>query len=245
MKFSSIITSILAFAGCQTTQSIQTPKTFTVTEKTVQIVGYATETIMAVPLKQLASSPKDKPVTIYIYSMGGDPRVGAKIIEEMQGRTTICYADGAGGTAFTILQACTVRIISEDAILGQVVAKFNSVMVDEDTKDNILDAEKDAHEIEAIRLKKDLPAYEESLTGGLLLVGSQDIMDEKAADAVMKLSCLKEYKTNTILRFINGNGEKFPLVMSVCPTGRVLFSKVSASEAAIVLGIPLLPANKD
>jgi hypothetical protein len=196
---------------------------------------------MSIPLYEIKSAPKGKPVNIYLYSYGGDPRSGLEFIKAMKGRKTTCYAEVAGGPAFTILQACTIRIIGKESLIGQTTSDFRKTKKNKyKIQEGVLDAVEDSMELESDRLGIKLKDYKKELREGIVLT-KENAIQRKGADAIRPLYCASHFKSNAIVRFIMVGPAKGAVVISTCPIDRYINGEDNASEISDIMGIPILP----
>ena len=137
------------------------------------------------------------PVYVYIDSPGGSVIDGFKIIEAIKGeknRQVICVANVAASMAFSILQACPVRYVTEHGIIMQHVGSYgvrgqspnNVSMV------NFLERVfKKLSADDAKRLGLSLTSFLKKTRDDWWMF-SEEAVDHRAADDIANLTCTKE-----------------------------------------------------
>lgn len=120
MKFLKSLIAML-FVSCQTVQpGPPAPVSFVVTPKTIQILGFMDEVSLPHATAQMNYTAENETVYLYIYSYGGEYSMLPQFLESMKKRHTVCFADLAGGPAYAILQACSVRLVGFTSGLGNI-----------------------------------------------------------------------------------------------------------------------------
>lgn len=256
---SLLVLLAMLLTACQTFGRVETPppKSFEVDTNVIQVVGLMNEHLMEVPLAELAAAPAGSTVRLYIFSAGGDIRVADKFLTAMEGKTTICMAHVAAGGAFTIFQACTVRLVSDKSAIGttrfQVGPTGNEA---EDKKNAELAAElSEKHAaLEAERLDLGEAVYASMLTLGFLWGTPQEVLAHQGADAKVDFGCSADSYKKTMVRFLRGyvDGEdgkprflEIKFVMTVCPVLRKLISPPAEAAIGDLIGIPLITPDEE
>lgn len=243
-SFMYMLMAVMAVFGCQTVQPA--PKSFTVDNNTIQIIGFMDSELMAQPLSELMAVPEGGTAYLYIFSLGGDPRVAGRFIDAMQGRTTVCMASAAGNGAFTVFQACTYRLLGDKAFLGNSRFGLRGSTGDPET-DKKLQEQAEALtekfiEIETEALDIDRDDYERMLDLGFDWSSPNVIMKNKGADAQVDFGCTKESHTDFLTRTVEPSpGEVVKVVVTQCPVTRKLAEPedVPGPEAGEILGFPI------
>lgn len=228
-----------------------TPASFAVNKTTIQVIGILTPDTAAAPLAQLRAVPEGETAYLYLFSMGGDPRLVPAFLQAMEGKTTVCYANAAGGPTFTILQACSHRLVGEKAIVGQSKIEFRGTTGDKardaEFKKAALALADQAEEIEADRLDLDRDEYDKLLSkGGFAWTSPDTILKRGGADAQVDFLCEAGTHTNTLKRTVRlDQSELTTLEMTVCPVMRRLISPkgLNGPEIGEVVGIPIVSGS--
>lgn len=240
-----------ALFGCQTLAP--TPASFEVNETTVQVIGILGGGLEKEPLAQMQAAPEGSTVYVYLFSLGGDPRVADAFLNAMEGKTTVCFAGAAGGPAFTILQACTYRLVGEKSLIGNSKFRFRGTTGDPEKDKEFVEAvnkmaERFA-ELESDRLDLSAADYDALLTEGFGWMTGADIMTNKGADAQVELGCTAEANSSTLKRTVYDGGPggyQLVIEMTLCPVLRQLVSPegAPAGEVGDAIGIPLTQLRK-
>jgi len=247
-KFLAAALLALVLPGC-VTMAPEPPKSFQVDLETIQIVGILDENLMSEPLAQLQHVPVGGTVKIFIGSRAGDPRVAPKFLEAMKNKTTVCFATVAGGGAFTIFQACTIRVVGTKATLGsgkyQINGTTGNAEKDAQMHKDVAEYATNAAELEADRLGLSATDYDALLSKGFAWYGPKAILENKGADAVVDFSCSQTAVLDTMVRYVANGADLLRLVMTVCPVPRQLLEPRidMPDQLGEFIGIPLWPAD--
>lgn len=252
----AFIALISALFGCQTLGPLQpTPVSFSVDESTIQVIGFLGGGFERKPIEQMKAVPEGGIAYVYLFSLGGNPRVAQDFLDAMEGKVTVCFAHAAGGPAFTILQACTYRLVGDKSLVGNSNARLEGgtgdAAKDQEIRDSVVDMMEDFNELEADRLDLSFEEYELLLSeDGFAWQDSKEILNNKGADSRVDLECTASSSVSTLIRTVyvkeGGKDVGVNLEMTVCPVMRQLVSPdyLFAGQLGEIIGIPLTPLRE-
>lgn len=221
------------------------PVPFIVNENTIQLVGTLDVSSNGEAIAQLQKIPNDSPVNIFIQSRGGpDIAFIAEAVRIIKQKSAVCFAREATSSAFTVFQACKVRLINNTSILAPSRIRASLVNMDSSAilaaYNKLLKIEEELTGTEAKAMDMKLEDYVRLVNKGLLLSRATDILDAKAADGLGVLSCdsterqfLKLYRLPTA----NGKQAEFPIIMSECPLPRIIFDPILNENGLDFIGV--------
>lgn len=137
-----------------------------------------------------------KPFYLYIYSPGGDILTSFPLLNLLRKSNVICITELGISMAFSITEACPTRLIIETSIMMQHQA---GASVTGDTSKIRVEAliiqkfQLNLHKLDASRLQIDFNEFEKNIHDQWWMIGAQDILDNKAADRIVSVSCSPEY----------------------------------------------------
>ena len=153
-------------------------------------------------IRDIQHSDKTKPYYLYINSGGGQVIPGLLFIEQLKAFDhVICISNLAASMAFSITQACKVRYVLETSMLMQH-------QISGGTSGSVSEIEKAlgfmkalAHllnKMDADRLGLNIEEFKKRVAKDWWLIGADAILENKAADALVKIRCSEELNKASI-----------------------------------------------
>lgn len=165
---------------------------------------------------------KGDTVYLYINSPGGSIIAGNQLVQAIHasGKKVVCIADFAASMAFSILQSCDQRLVMDDAIIMQHQAAT-------EMKGNVTKLGKELELLQklaeglnkddAARLGMPLKEFQAKIHDEWWMVGGEEIVASKAADAVTRVKCSAELSKKREVQIIDSLFGQAVLTWSGCP----------------------------
>jgi len=187
----------------------------------VSIRGDINTEMLASVISQLARN-KDTVQYIYINSGGGDIDSGFQILDYLKstGKKTVCITSYAASMAFSMFQACDVRLVTPHA---QLMQHLGSYMIMGKSKSNdserrvIMAKLRALDAADAKRMGLSVSDFKKRIDFDMWLFGSE-IIQNKAADRMVDVECSSELanKREVVARYTD-DGYLTKETFSSCP----------------------------
>jgi hypothetical protein len=122
MRFFLTFLVLIIAAACVTSEKapkVPVPESFTVTAKTIQVLGPLDSESINTVLEDLRIRSKDEVTEIYFYAGLGAVKEIQELVNEIKSRKTICYAHAVADFVVAVFQACSVRLIDESSVIAR------------------------------------------------------------------------------------------------------------------------------
>ena len=187
---------------------------------TVSLRGYIDDDTVAKTIDNIIRNENE---TIYfvIDSPGGNVEAGLKLIDTMKssGKRFICISADAASMAFSILQTCDVRYVTQSAVLMQHVGGY-SVKGDAAKNKSITGyierLLRKLNQNDAKRLGVSVSQFESMIRDDMWLLGAEAVAVH-AADGVVNVRCTKSLADQRIVEKTTLSHSEITIVMSGCP----------------------------
>ena len=195
-------------------------KTITIDKDTVQLRGAIDASSVSEAMVSIANSPKET-VILYIESPGGSILAGDKFITFLHTtpKKVICVADFAASMAFSILQQCHKRYVTDGGILMQHVASWGVSGQDPNNRSMIkliesivLRAEKQTSK----RLRLTLSKYRQLIRDDIWMLGNE-AFKYRAIDGVVTAVCTDDMYKGSINKKTRSFFTTIEVAYSACP----------------------------
>lgn len=148
-------------------------------------------------LQGITNSDPKKPFYLFLDSPGGSVIAGRQLVNYLTttDRQIICIARTAISMAYVILQACPVRLVTNDAILmtHQIASGTQGSLREMQAAVTFTQKLADYYEtLIANRMGLTLEYYRTRILPEWWMVGAADSIGNKAADKEVSVSCTKE-----------------------------------------------------
>jgi ATP-dependent protease ClpP protease subunit len=173
-----------------------------------QLTGEVNYNSTSKVIKDIQSSDITKPFYLYIYSPGGNIVTSFPLMNILkQNPQVICISEMAISMAFSITQSCVTRDIVSTSILmqhqggGSIDGEASKIKTSATILEKLMIV---MNTLDATRLGLTLKEFASNIHDEWWLIGSDDIIKNKAADNVITVKCDSE---------LNKSGE--------CPIGKL------------------------
>ncbi len=165
---------------------------------------------------------KGEKVYLYINSPGGSIIAGNQLIQAIHssGHKVVCIADFAASMAFSILQSCDTRLVTDDAIVmqhqGSTEVRGNMTKLKKEVEflQKLTDG---LNKDDSSRIGMSLEAFQAKIHDEWWLVGADEIVDSKVADGVTRVKCSAELAKKREVQVIDSMFGQAVLTWSGCP----------------------------
>lgn len=160
-------------------------------------------------------------VYLFIDSPGGSVVDGMRFIDVMKasGKKIICIANTAASMAFSILQSCDERYITEHGVIMQHVGSYGLRGQAPNNKSMTMFINRmfdSLNEIDAKRLGMTVDAFQKKIRDDWWLFG-KDALAAKAVDGVVLVRCSKEMTEKRVSEEVATFFGSFTVIYSGCP----------------------------
>jgi len=186
------------------------------------IVGEVNGTSIGQTLDAISKSDPKQTFYIYLQSPGGSVFAGKQLVDYLKStdRKIVCIGNTAISMAFVILQACPTRIVTEDAVLmsHQISTGMEGSLKQVKAAVTLMEKlEKLYDTMIAKRLKLSLEDYRAKIDPEFWMLGSEDILSNKAADSVAKVKCETSIEKEEVTKLVQGFFGLVEVKVKVCP----------------------------
>lgn len=194
LKLKKLSVLVLTFAsGFILGNALAYPKHVTLTIDNSTYITEVNDQNVQLAINDISLSDKSKPYYLLINGPGGYVHSGMKLTKLLDTSPhVICVAVFAASMDFQILQSCKTRLILKDSIIMQHRIGLSASGSPDDLRRAAEEAEKleDLLNIrDAARLELPLKEFKEKIKSDWWMYGAEEILRNKAADAVITASC--------------------------------------------------------